>query len=504
MRLKGAKALVSALVCLFVVPGRAMDAQTEQNVVVNGTFHRGLEGWTAQGDVEWLPGQDRIRLGPRKGSVTQRYRIGGTRIVYFGARIQGDPPTAAGFVRAKCLDARGKVVMSLEARSGLPKDPAKPEDTGLYFKTQARTAVLEVTIGREGDEPGSAFATKATLIDYDAGRKVHLPTCNLDEYMKPVWEGTTVYNESVLMLSKHGGAASGRLMFQPDRILSVRDSGLKEEFKEGVDYQVSGRTILATPGSTMPRMRDTDFPTTEFPWLSVAGKHVFVTYTHSDPWAGPRPSYVGNEMPETMARLRERKPLRVVAFGDSITLGINVTGYRGDPPYMPDWADLFGDQLHRSFGSKITLINAALGGMTSEWGKENAESAVASLKPDLVLIGFGMNDFWSIPPGTFQANIQSIIDRVRSANPKAEFVLLSSIHFDPAYTSEATYLGNFNGYVERLRSMAGNGVALLDMAGISEALYGAKKAKDLLADPMHPDDFLARWYAQGLVALFRK
>jgi lysophospholipase L1-like esterase len=126
------------------------------------------------------------------------------------------------------------------------------------------------------------------------------------------------------------------------------------------------------------------------------------------------------------------------------------------------------------------------------------------LEPDLVLIGFGMNDFWSIEPGAFRANVQAIMDRVRAKNPKAEFVLISSIHFDPAYTSDPVYLGHFNGYVDELRSMSGPGIGFLDMASISAALYDAKRAKDVLADPMHPDDFLARWYAQGLVALFHR
>jgi hypothetical protein len=38
------------------------------------------------------------------------------------------------------------------------------------------------------------------------------------------------------------------------------------------------------------------------------------------------------------------------------------------------------------------------------------------------------------------------------------------------------------------------------MTALSEALYAAKKPKDCLSDPLHPNDFLARWYAQCLVA----
>jgi hypothetical protein len=40
----------------------------------------------------------------------------------------------------------------------------------------------------------------------------------------------------------------------------------------------------------------------------------------------------------------------------------------------------------------------------------------------------------------------------------------------------------------------------VDMTAISEAIYASKKPKDCLNDPLHPNDFLARWYAQSLVA----
>ncbi len=39
------------------------------------------------------------------------------------------------------------------------------------------------------------------------------------------------------------------------------------------------------------------------------------------------------------------------------------------------------------------------------------------------------------------------------------------------------------------------------MNAISGTLLAAKKPKDLIANPLHPNDFLARWYAQGLAAL---
>jgi hypothetical protein len=52
-----------------------------------------------------------------------------------------------------------------------------------------------------------------------------------------------------------------------------------------------------------------------------------------------------------------------------------------------------------------------------------------------------------------------------------------------------------------LHALEGPGVVGLDMTDISEVLYREKKAKDCVVNPLHPNDYLARWYAQGLVAL---
>jgi hypothetical protein len=89
---------------------------------------------------------------------------------------------------------------------------------------------------------------------------------------------------------------------------------------------------------------------------------------------------------------------------------------------------------------------------------------------------------------------------VRAKNPQAEFLLVSTLRFDPAYTTNAVYWQSVGDYDAKLKSMAGSGVQFVDMTAISEAIYAAKKPKDCLNDPLHPNDFLARWYAQSLVA----
>src|SRR5262249_39049175 len=123
-----------------------------------------------------------------------------------------------------------------------------------------------------------------------------------------------------------------------------------------------------------------------------------------------------------------------------------------------------------------------------------------TLNPDLVLVAFGQNDFWSASADSFANNITNIITTVRNKNPQTEFLLISTMRFDPAYTTNTQYWKAVGDYAAKLKAMAGPGVAFVDLTAISEWVYAAKKPKDCVNDPLHPNDYLARWYAQSAVA----
>ena len=467
-----------------------------------------LMNWTIKGDVRLdgdihSPSKTIFHFGRGRGSVSQKFDIPGLRIVEFSANARFDAADGTARIRVQCFDARNRVVMNLDQAFD-PKKAATIDGapTGIYFKTQAHSAYLVVSIEKTASSHGSMTVGSAVVQDFDKDRVEHKPECNLDEYMLPIWRGNTIYNETVLMLSNHGNPASSSLLCTPSKILSVKDSQLKVTYEEGRDYSINGSALTCTPGSRINSVKDTDFPKDQYPWWSVAGKHIVVTYEHSDTWKGPIPTFQGGNLAETTSKLKAKKPLTVVALGDSITLGINVSGYRSEPPYMPTWAELFTGQLAKLFGNhRIQLYNAGLGGMTALWGEQNAKSVVASVNPDLVIIAFGMNDFWSTDAVSFRKCIEGTMRTIRSKRPKAEFILISSIRFDPIYTVEKDYVEHLTSYAKELQSLAGPGVGYLDMTGLTDYLYKVKSSKDLMSDPMHPDDFLARWYAQSLVAM---
>ena len=148
----------------------------------------------------------------------------------------------------------------------------------------------------------------------------------------------------------------------------------------------------------------------------------------------------------------------------------------------------------------LQLYNSSQSGATSQWGKEYAERMVSSLNPDLVLIAFGQNDFWSVPADSFADNIADIVKLVRHKNPNAEFLLVSTLRFDPAYTTNSDYWNLVGEYAQKLKALTGPGVQFVDLTALSERVYAAKKPKDCMNDPLHPNDYFARWYAQSAVA----
>jgi len=473
--------------------------------LANGDFENGLNGWQAEGDVKLettapMEGNASLRIGPGIGSVSQRVRTGNGDHLEVSVIVKSEPTNTADLI-IRYLDKNGRELMRLDSASDIKlDDKVKPGTLGFYMKEHPLTADVEVIISKK-NSGGYVLADQVKFVVSHDNSPELKPTCNLDQYMQPFWQSKTIYNETVLMFSKNGQPATGRLMFKPSRIISVKNYGLTTNYTEGTDYTLDGRDLICTPSSRIIEVKDVNLLKEEFSWNEMTGKQIAVTYEHNDTWTGLVQNFVGDSLPNTMKKLRAAAPLRIVAYGDSITFGLGESRLMHIPPYMPPYPELFVARLKQIYhDDAIRLFNSAQSGATSDWGARMAGRMVASLNPDLVTIAFGQNDFWSIPADTFANNISNIIQTVRTKNPRAEFLLVSTLRFDPAYTTNAGYWKLVGEYEAKQKSMVGLGVQFVDMTAISEAVYAAKKPKDCMNDPLHPDDFLARWYAQSLVA----
>lgn len=476
------------LTALFVLSAM-IDQPKPANFLTNPNFSAGLSGWSASGHAKAV--SDAASLGPGDGAIGQRYEVPGWRILWLGGTVRATAGKA--FLLLSCFDSAGHRLMERTAA------PDAKHYSSIYLKTPSKTAYVEVGAVHQG--PGLASVNDLYLTDESRGVVHGKPTLDLVAAMRPFWKGSRIEDESVLLLSRNGATPSGSLLLAPTKVVSVRDSSLKNTYVAGKDYVVEGRTIKAVAGSSIPTMSDTEFPNDQFPWPRFEGRKVFVTYEHEGAWSEAVPKSQAVRLPGIASRFREHRPIHAVAYGDSITLGVNVSGFRNVPPYLPPWPELATREIARRTGCLVHMENASLGGMTSKWAEDNALDLVGSLKPDLVIIAFGMNDFWSLEPVAYRRHLEAVMATIRSANPRCEFVLVSPMRFDPSYTKDPTYLGRFSAYLGELKAMQGPGVALLDITALSDALVRSKGFESLAADPMHPDDFLGRCHAQALVEL---
>jgi lysophospholipase L1-like esterase len=478
-------------------------AQPSQRVL-NGGFEQGLKGWHAIGSVHLetnrpLAGRISALIGPGPGSLTQRIETGNGNDFTVYATIQSASTDGWTFA-VRFLDKNAHEVMSVNSLNDVQRSKQDPRKFEHFMKAHPLTKWVELVVARKSSGE-SVLVDQVGLEMEDENAAALRPACDLDQATHPFWLGNKVYNEAVLLLSHDGLPASGQLMFLPSRIISVQDYGLTTNYAEGADYKLDGRTLVCTPSSPMPCIRDEELTKGELRWNRVGGKQVMVTYEHEDAWNRPFPAYLGQRLPRTLKKLQAHSPLTVVAYGDSITHGVGESRLSHVPPFLPPWPELFVHRLKTIYhDDQIQFYNSAQSGADSEWGKKYAVRMVASLNPDLVLIAFGQNDFWRISADSYANNIGDILKTIRQKSPEAEFLLISTMRFDPVYTTNSHYWELVGAYAGKLKAMTGPGVQFADMTAISESVYAAKKPKDCLNDPLHPNDYLARWYAQSLVA----
>ncbi|HID78378.1 MAG TPA: hypothetical protein EYP56_20605 [Planctomycetaceae bacterium] len=115
------------------------------------------------------------------------------------------------------------------------------------------------------------------------------------------------------------------------------------------------------------------------------------------------------------------KPLRIVAFGDSVTRGVR----RGVREYQT-----FRYLLQRKLadrGFHVETINAGIGSDNTATAMARFDRDVLAVRPALVIIQFGMNDAAMVDPGPrprqqprvglddYRANLNAMIDRSQAA-----------------------------------------------------------------------------------------
>ena len=348
-----------------------------------------------------------------------------------------------------------------------------------------------------------------------------VPQKTAQDMYKPVWLGDTVYEESLVVVEEADGTKVGKLLYEPTEIIRVNDYTRKEEYAAS-EYRIEGKNLILTETSTMPYLTYeqyyeadiTDMPGMQTQTGSEPGRnilftesasllryHVNVTYRHADTWQGTVPVYQGDKLPNTMKKLKEDKSLSLFMTGDSIAAGCSSSALLNIEPFRPSFGVGFELELESWYDADVEFENKAVGGWTSQNGRDHIEEQMVEYAPDLAIIAFGMNDgSFNVPNSTFESNIRDIIEAVRDASPDCEFILIATILANPEWSGVGTQ-GN---YLEVLNTIAADtaGCAVMDMTSFTEELYKHKRGMDMLTNNVnHPSDFLQRGYIEQLMTL---
>ncbi|MBQ8508453.1 MAG: SGNH/GDSL hydrolase family protein [Clostridia bacterium] len=340
-----------------------------------------------------------------------------------------------------------------------------------------------------------------------------------EDYVRPYWQGGVITDESILPLYKKGesGELSIRLMNDIKRVLRVQKATRDVVYTEGKDYFVRDGLLVIPEGSAIPVMSWETYNPAEPPdahsfKCKDGGYLIFGegNYFHSQQYVVTYESasncFDGHYVPEKSPLLEKsiaklgHDTLKLAFYGDSITFGCNASGLlQGLPPYMPIYPKLTAEVLERR-GYSIHYYNPSIGGKSTPWGRDEATFYFDEFQPDLTVIAFGMNDGTGrLPVEDYIANTRSIIHTIRAKRPDAEFILVTTT----LPNAISTFVGLQEAYQAPLTALAAEeGCALLDMTELHRTILTRKPYHDMTGNNInHPSDFLARVYAQGVLAL---
>lgn len=285
-------------------------------------------------------------------------------------------------------------------------------------------------------------------------------------------------------------------------------------YLEGRDYVVDYKAgaIQRTEDSRIPDFstnclyKQHDFKHEQFPGYGNHKWFVWVDYetTNGQPWANP------NDQTKFLTRVKTKLDaggrFRIVSYGDSITAG----GEASEPRFR--FTQRFAEYLRGRFPkAQIETEDVSIPGYTSQQGvdwfdmKPQALQPMATMgavyKPDLVLVGFGMNDhnIEGVELHQFQTNLIRIVEMIRERHD-ADVILFSSFPPNDEWHYGSHRMVEYAAATKKAAEVAK--CAYADVYGVWEKVLRRKDQPSLLGNNInHPNDFGHWLYAQAFEAL---
>jgi len=384
---------------------------------------------------------------------------------------------------------------------------------GIYFST------VLIALSLCGCNQQSSPSSKIEEIPYEY--------TDAKRYQK-LWESDVIYNETMCLID-YGNEIYGQLFYTPSQIIKIFDYTLTQELDQDL-FKIDGHKLILKKRIDSIPVFDKENLLGEGNHLSEYGigsydgtvqgeyrkvmyaenvgiiaHHIAVTYKTSEKWGkpfNPANNYKKERISKVREKLQNKEKLNIVFFGDSIMTGCNASSRLLVEPMLPTFPDAFVNQLKKYYGyDNINLHNTSVGGTTSGWGRNMVKQYVNKYNPDLLVIGFGMNDGSNgVSDGTYISNIQTIIEDATEHTPDLEIIDVATMLPNPlspqSYLQEEYLIGTY----ELLDKY--DNVQIMDMTRYSKYLFEFKIACDMYANNInHPSDFMVRQYVSNLLTL---
>lgn len=198
--------------------------------------------------------------------------------------------------------------------------------------------------------------------------------------------------------------------------------------------------------------------------------------------------------------------LTYLVVGDSISTGAEGT--------RDGYEHAFFNYLARYIESlnpgnlTVNMVNYAVGGAVSANGIGQLQSAMENdgIVPDLVSVGFGMNDqngynTADYNPAKYAANLRNIVDYISAKAPEAEIMLLTSMPPCPLWIGDS---GHSAEYAEAAKAVAlEKGVTVAQVHELFTYASSRKLWPELIYTVInHPGQYGHQLYATAMASLF--
>lgn len=277
-------------------------------------------------------------------------------------------------------------------------------------------------------------------------------------------------------------------------------------YVEGQDYVVDAAagTIARTANSRLPDYSThvlfglQDFDHSKFPDFSNHRFFVWADYetTNGKPFAQP------NDQAEPMAAVRRKLeaggPFRIASYGDSITAG----GEASEEQFR--FQQRYAQYLRTRFPkAEITVQDVSISGYSSRQGIDWFDKYLGTVEnPDLVLVGFGMNDHnLGMPePEQFRLQLVELVNLIRTRKPTASVILFSAFPPNDSWHHSTHRMQLFAQATKQAATEAK--CAYVDVFSTWEMVLKRKDQSSLLGNNInHPNDFGHWLYEEAFEAM---